>query len=79
MGYFSEVKSYQIAAPFDTTFHHSSIKRTNVFTISSYFAIWAQRAGPDSFILGIPLEYVHFVVEFRRLAHRITPHKEEHP
>ena len=39
MGYFSEVKSYQIAAPFDTTFHHSSIKRTNVFTISSYFAI----------------------------------------
>ena len=34
---FLEVKSYQIAAPFDTTFHCNSIKQMNGFTISPYF------------------------------------------
>ncbi len=57
----------------------SLIKRTNVFTISSYLTTSTKRAWHDSSFLISPLEYVHFVVEFRRLAHRVTPHKEEHP
>ena len=37
MRYFSEVKNYQIVIPLGTTFHRSSIKQMNGFTISPYF------------------------------------------
>ena len=33
---FSEVKSYQITAPFGTIFHRSLIKQMNGFAISPY-------------------------------------------